>query len=634
MRNRAIPLLLFAAAAAAAPSLAQVQQSPVRYHLGDDTTHDSEGRFRYSTSEFNDSAWPIVAHGTYPVPAFSSDGIVWLRMRLEIPAGAHGPLVLSLHHFPDSQQVYADGVAAGLQGQLPPNARATAFAITAIPLPIGTNASPASGMRFVLIAIRAWYGPQARLQGGTQQVVASIGPRDTVLTQDRNAHAAEILRRIPAICVHALLFLIGVGLVFLWRWSRRPDLGLFALFLLTNACYYILFNAQLANSVPLSYTTCWLALAFFGSMAMMVVVEFARQVYDLPSRWFRFLGHALWAADLALSLLYIPATEPRTWLPSAIAAERAFSLAWDLLIVGACLVTMARRQRNWLIALCMMIVAAILAVGSAVPRLPGWFDAAVTFAVANVCLVAAGSLIAQALRGWMNANRIAAELDAARETQQRLVPPSLPAIAGFNLATAYLPATEVGGDFYQVLPQPGGAMIIALGDVSGKGLKAAMTGVLAIGVLRTLAAEALGPAQLLNRLSRELLRAQQGGFVTCLVLRVEADGTVTMANAGHLPPYLDGKEVALDNGLPLGLVEEAPYAEMRLTLPPGARITLLTDGVLEARDASGQLFGFDRTAAISTQSAEAIAQAAKAFGQEDDITVLTLTFASAEVLHA
>jgi phosphoserine phosphatase RsbU/P len=90
----------------------------------------------------------------------------------------------------------------------------------------------------------------------------------------------------------------------------------------------------------------------------------------------------------------------------------------------------------------------------------------------------------------------------------------------------------------------------------------------------------------------------------------------------------------VESGLPLGITPEATYAESTIHLAPNDRLTFLSDGVVEAQSSTGELFGFDRTAAISTRSAEAIAAAAQQFGQEDDITVFTLTFAPAEVLHA
>jgi len=125
-------------------------------------------------------------------------------------------------------------------------------------------------------------------------------------------------------------------------------------------------------------------------------------------------------------------------------------------------------------------------------------------------------------------------------------------------------------------------------------------------------------------MNQRMLARSSGGFTTCLVLRADADGTLTVANAGHLAPYSAGKELVLGNGLPLGLSAETTYAETTFKLDPVQQLTLLTDGVVEARSKTGVLFGFDRTAAIAREPAETIAQAAQDFGQDDDITVVTL----------
>jgi len=220
--------------------------------------------------------------------------------------------------------------------------------------------------------------------------------------------------------------------------------------------------------------------------------------------------------------------------------------------------------------------------------------------------------------------RAAAELNAARDIQRRLVPETLPQIAGYAIEAAYFPAEEVGGDFYQVLDTKGGAKLVVVGDVSGKGLKAAMTGALAMGALRALATEGMGPAALLMRLNRQLAETQDEGFITCVCARVTPEGDVTIANAGHLPPYCNGEEMLLEPDLPLGITAEEKYVEHEFRLEAGDKLTLLSDGVVEARDARGGLFGFERTRAISAQAASSIATAALAFGQEDDITVLTL----------
>ncbi len=230
--------------------------------------------------------------------------------------------------------------------------------------------------------------------------------------------------------------------------------------------------------------------------------------------------------------------------------------------------------------------------------------------------------------------RSAAELDAAREMQRRMVPVQLPEVAGYAIEAAYFPAAEVGGDFYQVLGQRDGSTVVVVGDVSGKGLQAAMTGTLALGALRTLAAEDLGPAQLLARLNEQIVSTQETGFITCLCVRIAPDGRVTAANAGHLVPYRNGEEIELESGLPLGVSAAAQYGEGMLVLAPGDMLTLLSDGVVEAMTPGGELFGFARTQQISRRRALEIADAARHFGQRDDITVLTLTLTGMGVVHA
>jgi Stage II sporulation protein E (SpoIIE) len=230
--------------------------------------------------------------------------------------------------------------------------------------------------------------------------------------------------------------------------------------------------------------------------------------------------------------------------------------------------------------------------------------------------------------------RLEGEVEAARSVQQVLVPAESPSILGFAIEAVYRPAGEVGGDFYQIVPIPTGGALAVIGDVSGKGMPAAMTVSLLVGTFRTLAHYTQVPGEILRAMNQRMIGRANGGFTTCLVLRIDPDGVLTAANAGHLAPYIDGNEIDLQGGLPLGLAVETEYPEARLVLPSGARITLITDGVVEAQTPIGELFGFDRTRSISTQSAEAIARAAQAHGQEDDITVLTLQFAPAEVAHA
>jgi hypothetical protein len=228
-------------------------------------------------------------------------------------------------------------------------------------------------------------------------------------------------------------------------------------------------------------------------------------------------------------------------------------------------------------------------------------------------------------RSRRDEERLAAELESARTVQQVLIPTEIPKVPGFNIQCVYRPAGHVGGDFFQIIPIASGGLLIAIGDVSGKGMPAAMTVSLLVGTLRTLAHFTQSPSEILDAMNQRMLARSQGGFTTCLVLRVAPDCTLAVANAGHLAPYLQGTELEVINGLPLGLSEESVYPETVLTLPEDAQLTLVTDGVVEARARTGELLGFERTATLSTRPAESIAHAAQDFGQEDDITVLTLS---------
>jgi len=220
--------------------------------------------------------------------------------------------------------------------------------------------------------------------------------------------------------------------------------------------------------------------------------------------------------------------------------------------------------------------------------------------------------------------RLSAELAAGRAVQHVLIPDQQLSIPGFRIESVYKPAGEVGGDFFQILPLKHGGVLLAIGDVSGKGMPAALLVSLIVGAFQTLADITTSPARILTELNLRLQGRSSGGFTTCLILRADVDGTLTIANAGHIPPYLAGKEIVLEDGFPLGITPDASYKECSFQLPTELQLTLVTDGIAEARDKSGALYGFERTANLTMLSAEDIAQAAYAFGQNDDITVLTI----------
>jgi serine phosphatase RsbU (regulator of sigma subunit) len=168
------------------------------------------------------------------------------------------------------------------------------------------------------------------------------------------------------------------------------------------------------------------------------------------------------------------------------------------------------------------------------------------------------------------------------------------------------------------------------GDVAGKGLQAGMLVALLVGAIRSTAETTFDPLALLDALNRRLLGRNEA-YATCLALKIAADGAVTLANAGHVPPYLNGQPVAMEGALPLGLLEGAQFSVTQFKLQPDDRLVLASDGLAEAMNAEGQLFGFARVQQLVQEgkTADEIANVIQAFGQEDDVSIITLTRASA-----
>jgi hypothetical protein len=216
------------------------------------------------------------------------------------------------------------------------------------------------------------------------------------------------------------------------------------------------------------------------------------------------------------------------------------------------------------------------------------------------------------------------EMEAARAVQQMILPENRETFPGYRVDSAYAPAQQVGGDFFQILPDGDGGMLVVVGDVAGKGLPAALLVSMLVGSIRTAAEDTIEPMDVLRKLNDRLAGRTCGGFSTAIAAHIARQGLVRIANAGHLPPYVDGREIELAGALPLGITDNGQYQATSFELAPGSRLTFYTDGVVEARNQQGELFGFDRGREISTEAAAAIVEAAIKFGQSDDITVVTI----------
>jgi hypothetical protein len=218
------------------------------------------------------------------------------------------------------------------------------------------------------------------------------------------------------------------------------------------------------------------------------------------------------------------------------------------------------------------------------------------------------------------------EMAAAREVQRVMVPEALPPVSGYYLESVYRPAAEVGGDFFQVIPLASGRTLIVIGDVSGKGLRAAMIVSMIVGMLRTVCDFTEEPAAILAELNRRLFGRTHGGFVTCLMVRVDEQGSLTLANAGHPPPYINGAETAFPGSVPLGVLEIAAYDQTSLQMHVGDEAVLVTDGIAEAQNAQRILLGFPSVESLLREGAKPkqVAEVAQQHGQADDLTVISI----------
>jgi serine phosphatase RsbU (regulator of sigma subunit) len=222
----------------------------------------------------------------------------------------------------------------------------------------------------------------------------------------------------------------------------------------------------------------------------------------------------------------------------------------------------------------------------------------------------------------------------AKEVQEVILPERRIVLPGLQIESEYRPAREVGGDFFQVIPHAAdSSLLVVAGDVAGKGLKAGMLVALLVGAIRTAAEIGSDPAAILAALNRRLT-GRGDAVATCLALSIACDGAATLANAGHPPPYLNGQPMEIEGSLPLGILENLDCSVLKFHMSPGDRILLLSDGIAEATNGRGKLFGFDQVLELvrADPSAQQIAEAAQSFGHEDDISVISVTRVAEPVL--
>ena len=586
-------------------------------HEGDDPA--------WATQGFDDSRWTPVELNDL---GRAQPGWRWFRVHVKLRVN-HPGLSLLIQGGVGTYELYVNGVRAPGAGIL------SSFAVNR---PV-EDVFPIDSDRTDLVLALRTHTPIGYAAWHFYQFMSvSLGTPDAVDTQRQSLFHDRTYAAIPAIVINALIVMAGLALLALYI-TQRGHLEYFWLgfYFLVVGISDVLWYLQQSGFIPLACNVLLADPLLYAIMIAQTRFTFAFGGHRLGPLWRVYQYLLLIPVVIVWFVWYgkIPS-------PTYMIIEPLFILPIAVLLPILLFVWYRRgnREAGWLIfpSLLPPATMTLYDLGSASIYF-GYrrFD----FLVNNISfgsislepndlgnlLFLLSTLIIiffRFSRVSREQARSAGELAAARELQQQLVPESLPSLPGLRIEAAYFPAQEVAGDFYQVIKQADDSALVVVGDVSGKGLEAAMTGTLAIGALRTLADEGICPAELLSRLNRQICAAKNGGFITCLCMHIDREGAVTMANAGHLPPYCGGVEIEVPPGLPLGLVSDTVYSETRFEFPAGHTLTLLSDGVVEATSVNGELYGFERTRTISTQTAQRIAAAARDYGQEDDITVLTL----------
>ena len=581
--------------------------------------HQAGDDARWADPAFHDAAWQTVAMPGGAVRP--GDGFSWFRFRVRLPENMpKEPLALMLGGFSNSQayEVFWNGQRLGTVG-VPDGGAASLY----LPVP-GLFPVPAAGREAVVaIRLRTATLPWA-YQLDPAHRASWLGTRQTIDVLGEAWRGERLRMAQPQLLIAASMVIPGLFLFLIQLWRRDSmEYFWFGLWLLSATTLRVLQVYPEAFGLEISLAASWgVALGMVGAIVFLVGMlgvlfqgQYSARVWVAVSTTIALLfGQVLYAtAGGSLPVLF------SDFAATAIALALCFvyyELAWRTGRVADSLSAIHGAIIAYLASLVFTYAGALVwrnelfHVGGVFVRTA--FLLLFSFALAILMNQRSARLLGER-------QRLGRELESAAEVQSLLMT-SLPAAGGpYRIEPVYVPASEVGGDFYQVLERENGSLLVLVGDVSGKGLKAAMLVSAAVGILRRESSSS--PGEILANLNDALAGHMGGGFTTCCCACFAADGTVTLANAGHPSPYCDGREMEVQAGLPLGVMAGVSYEE---SVARGDRFTFVSDGVVEAENAQRELFGFDRTLDISGKSAQEIAEAAKAWGQNDDITVVTV----------
>ncbi len=622
---------------------------PWKFHIGDDPN--------WADPNYDDSQWETVdltptrqtTVPGVPIPGFVTgwqarghrgySGYAWYRMRVHITGADDSLTLLGPEWFDSAFQVSANGRLVGsfgdFSGPVPELYEGNPSRFSLHPFEYGREPDGST-----LIAFR-FYMPAASLEHpvtGGMHGPPRIG-LPTAATADFHMQWEREYRRLASAFAAALLFFIFAVLVtMIFAFSRTEKTLLWPL----SACIFQFIQFALI----ISTNARWMS-----EVRLEALIGFANLVAGFLwlLTWWAYFGlqtkRWLFKTILGLAILNLAALEFFTIVlrigrasPVLLVAQRISGLCTGsaVFLVMATIAWLGWKgaeRRQWPLFLALFFQSfqvfepwmALLHMRTA------WQPFGVIIPIGLISNFSSLICFSVVLFGQFRASlkrqqAMEDDVKQAQEIQQILIPEQLPKLSGWNIESEYRPAREVGGDFFQiVLNKDDDSLLIVAGDVTGKGLQAGMLVAMLVGTIRTESAHTSDAARILGALNARL-HGRAHAQATCLALHINADGAATLANAGHLPPYLNGEPLAMEGALPLGMIEAAEFSVMHFQLKHGDKLMLMSDGIAEATDANGKLFGFERIHELlrTNRSAIDVADAAQAFGQEDDISVIAI----------
>jgi hypothetical protein len=654
-------------AAPAAPTSAPVQMifgqsaapliGPWKFTVGDSPIDPRTGQPLWAEPEFDDSKWetvdltpkegevnPITGQSSF-VPGWTAKGhpgywgYAWYRILVRARSQTGEPLALAgPTEVDDAYQLFSGGALVGSFGKFTgshPLVYITQPEIFHLP----ESSAASDGER--VLAFRFWMEPNTLIQesdpGGMHS--APVLGDSGVVALRYQGQWDELIRSYLSeailAAVFALLAVVAFSLILFDR-SDPVYLWIGLLFLAGAVVNAVVVTSQWSELV-----------SYFGSLLIEAfMVPLIRALWAIVLwAWFGRAGFrglpwivAAWTASEILSIIL--SEELFYGLISHQVAGHLYLLEAMLRLVFFALLLWIvaygiRRSgvEGWLVLpvvlLCGVGLFANELMRLHIPQI--WFPFGIQVGINEIVALLSAAVLAllllrRLLQSVKRQRQMALDVKSAQEVQQVILPEHRVKLSGFEIESEYRPAREVGGDFFQIIPnKDDGSLIIVAGDVAGKGLKAGMLVALLVGAIRTAADVSSDPVFVLDALNKRLL-GRGDARATCLALRIDADGAAKLANAGHLPPYLNGSPVEIEGSLPLGIIEKPVFSLLEFRVAPNDRLLLLSDGIAEATDEEGKLFGFERVLELvhTRPSARQIAETALAFGQEDDISVISV----------